>query len=138
MQTCRSCLANDLPDGATRCRHCGRRLKPSRAPVIITLVVFGVGGLLVLGVWTNSAIDRETARTQAHIEIDSLKAVHCTPDIAEQFERVNTERFESELEKSTLNLEEKQMLLAQFHNGMELSDCGFNARNKIKPSRKRR
>jgi len=138
MQTCRSCLAGDIPDGATHCRHCGRRLKPSRVPFIIFAMVVALGGLVILVVWANSVSERDAACSRAHIEIEALKAVHCTPDIAEQFESVNTAQFEHELESSTLDFEEKQMLTAEFHNAMEISGCGFNARNQLKPRSKRR
>jgi hypothetical protein len=42
MQTCRHCLSPELPDAATHCRHCGRRLKPSKAPLTIGLVIAGL------------------------------------------------------------------------------------------------
>jgi hypothetical protein len=101
------------------------------------LVVLGLGGLLVLGIWVNAVSEKDAARAQAHIQIDSLKAVHCTPDIAEEFDRINTARFEGDLEKSTLDLEEKQMLEAAFASAMELSGCGINSRYKVKPASRR-
>jgi type II secretory pathway pseudopilin PulG len=135
MQTCRSCRSDDIPDGATHCRHCGRRVGPSRAPVIVILVIAGVvvlAGLVSLISYARDQNAKSAARDHARMEIDSLKAVHCTPDIAEDFDSINTHRFENELDSSPLEPDEKEMLRAAFANGMELAGCGFNARNKPK------
>jgi len=138
MQTCRSCLSEDIPDQATRCRHCGRRLGPSRAPLVVFIVLV-VGVILwALIVWAPSAGSRNAARSQARIEINSLKNFHCSPDIAEEFDRVNTSRFQNEVDRSSLDLEEKEMLRAEFANAMELAGCGFSARNQLKRRPKRR
>lgn len=129
MKACRYCRSDDIPDAATHCKHCGKRLKPSQAPLIVILLVIVAAILWALIAWAQTNSARESARSQARIEIDSLKAVHCTPDIAEEFDEVNTRKFEDELDRSPLDLEEKESLKAAFANGMELSGCGFSARN---------
>jgi alkylhydroperoxidase family enzyme len=100
-------------------------------------VLLGFCGLFVLATWVDSASDRDAARRRAHTEIDALKAVHCTPDIAEDFDRANTANLEAELGKSTLDGSEKEVLEAEFSNAMELSGCGFNSRYQVKPVSKR-
>ena len=71
---------------------------------------------------------RDSARAHARLEIESLKAIHCTPDIAEAIDRAGTERFEEDLDRSTLDSEEKVGLKTAFANGMELAGCGSGAR----------
>jgi hypothetical protein len=87
--------------------------------------------------WASSQSEKDSARSQAHIEIDSLKAVHCTPDIAEDFDRINTQRFESLIDKSTLEPEEQQNLKNVYASAMEQAGCGFSARNQPKPGKHR-
>jgi hypothetical protein len=71
--------------------------------------------------------ERDAARSQARMEIESLKAVHCTPDIAEEFESANTRHFKDELNISSLDSVEKEHLEVAFANGMELAGCGPGA-----------
>jgi hypothetical protein len=70
---------------------------------------------------------RDAVRRNARVEIQSLKAVHCTPDIADEFYKEGTERFESELDASTLEPDEKLTLKVGFDNAMELTGCGVSA-----------
>jgi hypothetical protein len=135
MQTCRHCLSEDIPDGATHCRHCGRRLKPTHIArnIIIGIVIF-----IALALYINFAREsaaRDEERFQARSEIDTVK-VWCSPETPEDFVEARTKTFEQKVDAMDLEMEEKQGLNSAFANQLELHGCGFTARNQ--PKKKRR
>ena len=135
MQTCRHCLSEDIPDGATHCRHCGRRLRPTH---VARNIVAGVLAFIALALLINFAREsaaRDEERLQARSEIDIVRA-WCNPETSEDFVEATTETFDHKVDAMDLETEEKEGLKAAFANQLELRGCGFSARNQ--PSKKRR
>src|SRR5271167_4094853 len=109
MQTCRHCLSADIPDGATHCRHCGRRLKPSKAPIVVIIIIV-VAALLAWGISaTRSANQRDFDRAQLKMEMDSMKET-CSPTSPQELLDVETAAFNKHLEKSSLDADEQRNL----------------------------
>jgi hypothetical protein len=139
MQTCRSCLSNDLPDGATHCRHCGRRLAPSRAPLIVIISIIAICALWWIASAIRAATDRSASRERLRIERDSILAI-CGPHPDEAAISViedASETFKAHLAASPLDFDEREQIEAGFENQLEIHGCGFNARHQMKPGHRR-
>ena len=132
MKTCPYCLSEDLPDASTHCKHCGKRLKPSQAPIVIIIIIV----VVALAAWgisaLRSATQRDFERSQLKIEMDSMKRV-CGPSFMDdQFVDIETAEFEKHLKESSLDFEEQQSLLAVWQNNIAI------CRSRLKSSKKRR
>ena len=134
MQTCHSCLSSDIPDGATHCRHCGRRLKPSRAPLIVIISIVAACGLWWAASAIRSVTDRDASRERLKIERDSILSI-CGPHPSEASIAViddATQTFRAHVSASPLDPIEQEQIEAGFENQLEVRGCGWNARNQLK------
>ena len=130
MQTCRSCLSADIPDGATHCRHCGRRLRPSEFAQFVKVVLPWVGILAILIIiWATvlqPRMEHEKKLAQAHHIIDNVK-IWCSPTLSDEEVDLFERRDQTALDDLALG-EDASMINALYSNQVEVSGCGYNAR----------
>ena len=139
MKTCRHCLSDDIPDKATQCRHCGRRLKPidrSNVFAAIMVTIVGLGALWIVISLLADAIQHQRALDQAHQIIEEVK-YWCSPQTSEEEAETFTRQTQAQLEKLHLD-EEGSIMDAALENRLNQLGCGFSARNQPKPARPRR
>jgi hypothetical protein len=137
MKTCPSCCADDLPDAATHCKHCGRRIKPVHlARNIILLLLLLLLCYVIYAGAIAPALAHADARDQARALVEDPK-FWCNPDTPESIAEARSEEIEAKIDKLDLDGSEKSNFRALFENQLELLGCGFNARNRPKPRKQR-
>jgi hypothetical protein len=137
MKTCPSCCADDLPDAATHCKHCGRRIKPLHLWAVIPLSLF-----ILLMCYAFSvrlilpAFAHAEAREEAHRLIDQAK-YFCTPNAPKSVVEALSTDIKDKIDKLDLDDPDKRSFEVLFDNQLELLGCGNIARNQLKPKRHR-
>jgi hypothetical protein len=91
--------------------------------IVLALLTWGVFAL-------RAANARDWDRTELKIEIDTMKQT-CTPDAEPEFLDINTDAFEKHVAASSLDFDEKRMLVNVWENNLAV--C--RARSKVKLSR---
>ncbi len=129
MKICRFCLSPDVPDAASHCRHCGKRLVPSQAPKFIILTIIFLGavawGLSAL----RSAAQRDFDRRDLKGQIEVMQKA-CNPSDPFELRQMDSTAFEKRLAASSLDPEEQNMLSVAWDNA-DLA-CHTPAKPKMK------
>lgn len=133
MQTCRACRSEDIPDKATHCRHCGRRLKPSELPATLGLVAFIL--ILIYMLWTRAlapAMAHAEAREKARRLVDDLQN-YCSPTLPPADENLAIQLNREKLRELDLDYNDRTIFEASFDNRLAQLGCGRS--RKAKPAR---
>lgn len=125
MKACPYCLWQDLPDQATHCQHCGKRVVKRRSAgivIIIVLILVSVGYLT----WRDTHGPAEIRR-QARGLMDRAYAL-CDPTTAQDPARMAAiAQTRRALGRLHLYQSEKFSLLTVFDNQLNLRGCGEEA-----------
>ncbi len=127
MKTCRFCLSDDIPDQASHCRHCGKRLHWGKPFAISLAVALGIVLCFFLVSEARSTVVLESQRSNLKIKLDSMKGV-CNAGLSEDFVDAQTTDFQNSIDVSSLPWDDRQSLEVAWDNMLEIGGCGPHAR----------
>jgi hypothetical protein len=125
MQTCPHCLSTDIPDQATHCRHCTRRIKSLWPAVLVAAFMIIV---LVVAWFAVSVYQKhQDALAKARSEIDLVKT-WCMPETSDELVDQASRQFERMVGNLPLEPDEQYSLENVFANELEVRGCGTSAK----------
>ncbi|MGA3327506.1 MAG: hypothetical protein ABSF45_23840 [Terriglobia bacterium] len=113
MKTCRFCLSDDLPDAATHCKHCGKRVQPrlssqdQKALTLALVIVIGLFGTFYAALQSQK---HEDARAKARELVDALRFVCASDTPAEIADDVSAK---TQAAIGQLDLEPEELIVFQ-------------------------
>lgn len=114
------------------CRHCGRRLKSIKVPLLIGLMIATV--ILIYMVWAFTVSAHDAARAQAQAAIDQAKVL-CSPDTPDDLADQVAQAAEAKIESLDLDPTEKGTWKTVLDSSLNPGGCGFTARHQPKPKK---
>lgn len=127
--TCRHCLSGDIPDAATHCRHCGRKLRPTNWAKVIATVLLLTMIIGLLWIFASVAITHQKyqdARDDAGRIIRSV-STWCNSQTTDELRDVMEKETEAELAKLELSPDDARLFDVVLSNQIEAHGCGPSA-----------
>ena len=134
MQTCRCCKSEDIPDGATHCRHFGKKLRPTDFGKLLAVVILCSIITLILWAFLSQFYDY-TQQQEAHaraVQLVGPLSSWCNPETPADLVDVMEEEVRNELHRVDPNPDDQTMLETALQNKLEALGCGPNARRQIR------